>query len=85
MMKDHIGRDITARQIRYLKGEPTDPDDETNDRGRPPYPDVDKLPEEEREQCWRWLDHYLNGDCKGDVSCVVGFLAEWDQKKPVDQ
>ena len=80
MMKNHIGRDITNRQIRYWNNEPTDPDDDTNDLGRPPYPDVDKLSEGEREYCWQWLDHYLHGDCKGDLRCVVAFLAEWDHK-----
>ena len=80
MMTSHIGRDITARQLRHYRGEATDPEDEINGYGRPPYPDVDSLTEDEREYLWQWVDHYLQSDCKGDISCIVGFIAEWDQK-----
>jgi len=84
--KIHSGRDITARQLRHLHGKMMDPDTdvhELNDHGRPPYPDVDKLTAEEQDYLWQWLDYYLQFEknCNGDVSCVIGFLQEWDQKK----
>ena len=73
--KAHIGKDITGRLLTMLRNQSTDAE-----IGEPPYPDEAKMSEYERDYCWNALDHYFNFHCESDPSCVVGYIAEWDQK-----
>ena len=67
-MKTFSGRDVTSRCLQWFRGKAFTT---TDDMGKPPYPDVVNLTEEEKEQLWRWVDHYLD---KGEV---VGYLKEF--------
>ena len=77
--KTHRGRDITARQLRHLRGVQADMG-ENDDMGRPPYLDEKKMDPEEYDYLWQWIDFYTLYKLKEDYTRVVGFIAEWDQK-----
>ena len=75
----HRGRDITARQLRHLRGVQADMG-ENDDKGRPPYPNEKTMDPDEYDYLWQWLDYYTIAKLKEDYTKVVGFIAEWDQK-----
>ena len=79
MWSNHRGRDITARQLRHLKGVQADMGD-ADDKGRPPYPNEKTMSQEEYDYLWQWMDYYTLAKLQEDYSKVVGFIAEWDEK-----
>ena len=53
-------------------------------RGKPPYPLVKDLTEEELEFLNCWLDHYLAGptlDGKSGVGQIIGYLKEFKEQQ----
>lgn len=69
----HRGRDVTARVLRQWRGEP----EKGDDKGKPPYPNMDLLDAQEQEYVRQWLDHYI---WAGGSGAVVGFLSEFRQQ-----
>ena len=73
----HRGRDITARQLRHLRGVQADMG-ENDDKGRPPYPNEKTMDPDEYDYLWQWLDYYTIAKLKEDYTKVVGFIVELD-------
>ena len=65
--------------LHWLSGVPQTEEEQAKSAG-PPYADLDKLTEEQRDYIWNWVDHFWTHHCENDVNNVVGYIAEWDQK-----
>ena len=75
----HKCRDITSRALMQFHGIPLDDND---DKGRPPYPLVQDLSEDELEFITNWLDHYELGPNDGDEKKpIVGYLKEFKEQQ----
>jgi len=59
--------------ILHINGFPLDKND---DRGKPPFPLLKTLTENELEYLWRYVDHYTHKPINGKV---VGRLIEFDE------
>ena len=70
-MMMHVGRDITYRCLKTWRGLTINAEDKDDDMGKPPYPDVVNLTDNEKEYIYNWLDHYLA------KSEVVGYVKEF--------
>tara|TARA_R110002050_G_scaffold214365_2_gene350505 strand:+ start:33 stop:353 length:321 start_codon:yes stop_codon:yes gene_type:complete len=88
--KEHVGRDITFRQLRHFHGLPLDAND---DLGCPPYPVLSGLTALEREYLYQWLDFYLffvgEGEGGGALALHEEFMktqeggeSEWQHPLP---
>ncbi|KAK6180938.1 hypothetical protein SNE40_008900 [Patella caerulea] len=71
--QSHRGRERTSRFLMQYHGLPLDDND---DGGRPPYPLVDKLTQEEKEYVFCWLDHYLSSS-----KTPLGYLSEFREQQ----
>ena len=71
-----LGRDLTSMNLNFFRGTYFLSQD---DMGKPPYPDVVNLADNEKEYLFQYLDNYLD---KGEiVGCLQEFLAETDVTK----
>ena len=71
------GKENTRRVLAWLAGKDTGADPLI---GEAPYPDVDHLTAEQKEYVMQWVDHWWTHHCENDPDCVLGFIADWDQK-----
>lgn len=100
LFESHKGRDTTTRVLMQFHGIPMDDNDDrcvlvsrhaplgSKDQffcsGKPPYPIIKDLSEEEVEYITTWLDHYqfaksTNG--VDDVGIIVGYLKEFKEQQ----
>ena len=72
--KSYIGRDLTSINLKRFRGQHFVSED---DMGKPPYPDVVNLSEDEKEYLYHHMDNYLD---KGEI---VGYLQEFQAENDV--
>ena len=74
----HRGRDITTRVLMQFHGIPMDDND---DAGKPPYPIIKDLSEDEREYVTRWLDHYELSPDGTEKKPFLGYVKEFKEQQ----
>jgi len=67
----HKGRDITRRQLRHFHSQPLN---EGDDMGQPPFKAKKDFTKEELDYVMTWFDFYFQSKAKCDTSIFVGFI-----------